>query len=114
MDAKEKMLERERIYTDLYNNVIPERFPVHDSVTWNYLMEYSEKDLMEVQYRYDTDECIEIVEKALSDGLLLGDNQPSVGGQFPISLMLQQCKQSVMGPTGMIQHPERESGLRKR
>ena len=108
MDAKEKMLERERIYTDLYNNVIPERFPVHDSVTWNYLMEYSGKDLMEVQYRYDTDECIEIVEKALSDGLLLGDNQPSVGGQFPISLMLQQCKQSVMGPTGMIQHPERE------
>ena len=73
MDAKEKMLEENRIYTDLYNNVIPERFPVHDSVTWNYLMEYSGKDLMEVQYRYGTDECIEIVEKALSDGLLLGD-----------------------------------------
>lgn len=106
MDVKELRQEREKMYTDLYNNVIPERFPVHDSITWNFLIEYSGKDLMEVQFRYDTDECIEIMEKGME--LLRGDNAPAAGGHYPIALMLQQCRQSEMGTTGMLQHPERE------
>ena len=65
MDAEKLRLEREKMYTDLYHNVIPERFPVHDSITWNFLIEYSGKSLMDVQCRYDTDECIEILEKGM-------------------------------------------------
>lgn len=108
MDSNNLRQEREKMYTELYNNIIPERFPVHDSITWNYLIEYSGKDLMEVQYRYDPDECIEIIEKAYADGVLTADNQVTAGGHWPISLMLQECRQSVVGTTGMIQHPERE------
>ncbi len=106
MDAAKLRQEREKMYTDLYNNVIPERFPVHDSLTWNFLIEYSGKDLMEVQCRYDTDECIEILEKGME--VLRGDNAPAAGGHYAVSLMLNQNQQSQMGTTGMIQHPERE------
>ena len=106
MDAEKLRLEREKMYTDLYHNVIPERFPVHDSITWNFLIEYSGKSLMEVQCRYDTDECIEILEKGME--ILRGDNAPAAGGHYGVALMLNQNQQSVMGTTGMIQHPERE------
>ena len=106
MEAKNLQSQREKMYTDLYNNVVPERFPVHDSITWNYLIDYSGRDLMEVQYRYDTQEGIEILEKGME--ILRGDNAPAAGGHYPIALMLQQCRQSEMSKTGMIQHPERE------
>ena len=105
MDAKQLYLEREKMYTDLYNNKIPERFPVHDSVSWNFMMDYAKKDPITVQYNYSTDEIIEIVEKNLE--ILRGDNQPPCGGGNPITSALKQARQSVMNSKGLNQHPEK-------
>ena len=104
MDAKSLYAEREQIYNDLYNNVIPERFPVHDSVSWNFMMDYAKKDPIMVQFNYSTEELIEIVEKNLE--ILRGDNQPPCGGGNPIASALKQGHQSVMNSRGLFQHPE--------
>ena len=104
MDAKSLYAEREKIYNDLYNNVIPERFPVHDSVSWNFMMDYAKKDPIMVQFNYSTEELIEIVEKNLE--ILRGDNQPPCGGGNPIASALKQGRQSVMNSRGLFQHPE--------
>ena len=104
MDAKKLYLERERIYTDLYNNVIPERFPVQDSVSWNFMLDYAKKDPIKVQFKPSTEELIEIVEKNLE--ILRGDNQPPCGGMSPIASALKQARQSVMNSRGLFQHPE--------
>src|SRR5690554_2138102 len=106
MDATQLLKQRIKMYKDLFNNVIPERFPVQDGLGWSYLIEYAGKDLMLTQYTCTTDIAIEILEKARE--ILRGDNHTAAGGQNPISLMFQQSMQSVMSSSGMIQHPERE------
>ena len=106
MDVKQLQERRTKMYTDLYTNVIPERFPVHDGLSWNYLIEYAGEDLMLTQYTYTTEKIIKILEKGRE--IQRGDNFTPAGGHNPISLMFQECAQNVMSSSGMIQHPERE------
>ncbi len=105
MDAKQLYLEREKMYTDLYNNVIPERFPIHDSVSWNFMMDYAGKDPLKVQFKYSAEEILEIVEKNME--ILRGDNQPPCGFGNPIASALKQARQSQMNSRGLSQHPEK-------
>ena len=43
---KELKAYRDKLFTDLYTNVIPDRVPIQDTFTLEYFIEYSGKDLL--------------------------------------------------------------------
>ena len=106
MEAKELQKRRTKIYIDLFTNVIPERFPVQDGLSWNCLVEYAGEDVMLTHYTCTKEKAIAIMEKAME--ILRGDKQTPAGGPNPLTLMFQQSIQSVMSSSGIIQHPEKE------
>ena len=96
---------RAKMYSDLYSGVIPERFPVQDSLQIEYYIQYAGKDLMTTQYSYTADLLVEIFEKGRE--VARGDMLPSAFARNPIGMMFQQSLVNEMSKTGMIQHPER-------
>ncbi|MCF6096490.1 hypothetical protein L1766_05630 [Thermovorax subterraneus] len=104
MDAKKLREYREKLFRDVYSGVIPDRFPVSDGLSPEFLIEYAGKDFLTTQYQYTPELLIEIGEKAME--LVRGDNFAMAWARNPISLMFQKSKSFVMSKTGMIQHPE--------
>ncbi|NLZ93321.1 MAG: hypothetical protein GX922_04800 [Firmicutes bacterium] len=105
MDAQKMKEFRTKMYTDLYTGVIPERFPVHDSMGTEYLIQYAGKDLLTTQYSLTADLLVEIYEKARE--ITRGDRLAGGFARNPIGMMFQQSLTNEMSKTGMIQHPER-------
>lgn len=101
---KELKAYRDKLFTDLYTNVIPDRVPIQDTFTLEYFIEYAGKDLLEAQYSIDKplfDEIIPpVMEFARGDSLSLASARNAPG------LMFQRSITNVMGKTGTIQHPE--------
>ncbi|MCR3922618.1 MAG: hypothetical protein NUK65_08915 [Firmicutes bacterium] len=104
LDVKEMKEFRTKMYTDLYTGIIPERFPVHDGLAMEFLIQYAGKDLMTTQYTYTADSLIDIMEKARE--IARGDRLSGGFARNPISIMFQQSIGNVMSKSGMIQHPE--------
>lgn len=104
MDVKNLREYREKLFRDVYSGVIPDRFPVSDGLSPEYLIEYAGKDFLTTQYQYTPELLIEIGEKSME--LVRGDNFGMAWARNPISLMFQKSKSFVMSKTGMIQHPE--------
>ena len=65
MDSKGKKAYRTKLFADVYAGIIPERIPIWDCLTMEYLVQYAGKDLMTAQYSYTTELFIEIYEKAM-------------------------------------------------
>ncbi len=104
IDAKQLKEYRTKLYTDLYTNVIPDRFPVQDSIAIEFLIQYAGKDLMMTQYSYTAPLLIEILEKARE--ITRGDTLAGGFARNPIALMFQRSRVMTMSKSGMIQHPE--------
>jgi len=105
VDAKKMKEFRTKMYTDLYTGVIPERFPVHDSLGIEFMIQYAGKDLLTTQYSYTSDLLVEIYEKARE--ITRGDRLPGGFARNPVGIMFQQSLTNEMSQTGFIQHPER-------
>ncbi|MCR3923297.1 MAG: hypothetical protein NUK65_12415, partial [Firmicutes bacterium] len=105
MNAQEKKAFRTKLFSDVYSGIVPERIPVWDGLTTEYLIQYAGKDLMTTQYNYNADLIIEILEKGME--VCRGDMPAGGFARNPISLMFQQSLTMEMGKTGFIQHPER-------
>ncbi|KPU44087.1 uroporphyrinogen decarboxylase UroD [Oxobacter pfennigii] len=104
MNAQELREYRTKLYTDTYSGIIPERFPVHDALGIEFMMQYAGKDLMTTQYSYTTELLEEIYNKAME--LMRGDTFPMPFARNPIALMFQQSRFTKMGSNGFFQHPE--------
>ncbi|WP_213975242.1 uroporphyrinogen decarboxylase family protein [Tepidanaerobacter acetatoxydans] len=104
MSAQQLKEYRTQLYKDVYSGIIPDRFPVHDGLSAEYLIEYAGKDFLTTQYQYTTEVMEEIGEKAME--LVRGDSFSLAWVRNPISLMFQKSKAFVMSKTGFFQHPE--------
>ena len=60
MDVKQLKEYRTKLFYDLYTGVVPDRVPVHDGLSTEYLIQYAGKDLMTTQYSYTPTLLIEI------------------------------------------------------
>ena len=104
MDNKDLKAQRTKLYTDLYSGIIPERAPVRDGLSLEFMIEYAGKDLMMTQYNYQYDEVIEIMEKAQE--ILRGDEFGSAFARNAVGGMLTKSNFMQMSSSGFIQHPE--------
>lgn len=96
---------RTKLFQDVYTGVIPDRIPVWDGLTPEYLIQYAGKDLMTTQYNFNSDLILEIYEKGME--ICRGDTLAGGFARNPIAMMFQQSQSMEMGETGFIQHPER-------
>ncbi|MFZ7121585.1 MAG: uroporphyrinogen decarboxylase family protein [Eubacteriaceae bacterium] len=96
---------RNKMYSDLYAGIIPERVPVEDGLQIEYLIQYAGKDLMTTQYSYNSELLIELYDKIME--IARGDKLSAGFARNPIALMFQQSLGNEMSTSGMIQHPER-------
>ena len=103
MQAEAKKVYRTKLFRDLYTGIIPERFPVHDCLALEYMIQYAGKDLIPFVFQYDTDELTEVFERAME--VHFGDTF-NAAPRNPAALLFKQSKVNVMSRTGMIQHPE--------
>jgi len=105
VDVKQLKEYRTKLFYDLYTGVVPDRVPVHDGLSTEYLIQYAGKDLMTTQYSYTADLLIEIYEKGRE--ICRGDLPVGAFARNPIAMMFQQSLSNEMSKTGFIQHPER-------
>ncbi|MCL1803762.1 MAG: uroporphyrinogen decarboxylase [Eubacteriaceae bacterium] len=105
MDAKEKAAYRQKLLTDLYSGIIPDRIPVNNALSLELLIEYAGKDLMLTQYDYQYEELIEIFEKAME--INIGDNFGAAFARNAVACLITKSNRNVMSSSGFIQHPER-------
>lgn len=105
MNAQELREFRTKIFTDLYSGIIPDRFPVQNSLSIEYIIQYAGKDLLTTQYNYSVPLLIEMYEKIME--IAKGDNMIGGFARNPIALLFQKSQVNVMSKTGMVQHPEK-------
>ncbi|NLN07463.1 MAG: hypothetical protein GX167_07585 [Firmicutes bacterium] len=105
MNAQELKAYRTKLFSDVYSGIIPERIPIWDCLTTEYMIQYAGKDLMATQYNYTAEILIEIYEKARE--VCRGDMPAGGFAHNAAALMFQQSLVMQMGATGFVQHPER-------
>ena len=103
MNAEEMRAYRKKMYRDLYSGIIPDRFPINDCHTLDYMIQYAGKNPFEIVYNYEAETLYEIFEKSMDHHY--GDTF-GAAGRNPAGLMFKQTLVNVMGKTGMVQHPE--------
>ncbi|MCL1912530.1 MAG: uroporphyrinogen decarboxylase [Eubacteriaceae bacterium] len=101
----QELLEfRTKMMTDVCSNVIPERFPLYDGISYEYMLKYAGDDLLVDQYSMTEEKLLEIFEK--STEISRGDVFSGMYARNANALMLQRSKNQVMSSNGMFQHPE--------
>lgn len=106
MDTEKIKNERTKVFQDLYSGIVPERFPIFDAVGWEFLMQYSGKDLLTTQYNLTENDFREIFDKAQE--VIGGDVFAGIvfAPRNAVALMLQRSRHFIMSKSGMLQHPE--------
>ncbi|MCL1914808.1 MAG: uroporphyrinogen decarboxylase [Eubacteriaceae bacterium] len=94
---------RKKMFYDLYSGIIPERFPIYDCATLDFMIQYAGKSPFEIVYNYDADTLYEIFEKNME--YYSGDTF-GAAARNPAGLMFKKSKVNVMSKSGMVQHPE--------
>lgn len=105
INAKKMKEYRTKLFSDLFTGIIPDRIPVWDGLSTEYLIQYAGKDLMTTQYNYNVETMLEIYEKGME--ICRGDMPTGGFARNPIAMMFQRSLANVMSQTGFIQHPER-------
>ena len=105
-DVKELQQQRNKIYKDLFNNIIPERMPVALSLNSLIAAEYKKLNIIDVQFDF------KMVEAAADDAaqLIYSDTCPigpaSMGSRIPGGYQMIDSQSFRMGKNGYMQHPE--------
>lgn len=104
--VKQLQEQRNTIFKDFYNNKIPERMPVVASVPFRALAEYSNDNLVDTQFKFDTltAPAKEICEKLYSDKCPI--KGPGGSSRSPSKYQLLKSQSFIMGNSGYMQHPE--------
>lgn len=105
-DVKQLQQERNQIFKDLYNNVIPKRTPVQMTISPLIVAEYYKKDIIDVQYDYSriADVAADAAQLVYSDSCPL--NPASLASRIAGGYQLLESQSFVMGQNGYMQHPE--------
>lgn len=105
-DVKQLQQERNQLFKDLYNNVIPKRAPVQMTLSMLIVAEHYNKNIIDVQYDYSR--IADIAEEASQ--LVYSDSCPmnpvSLASRIAGGYQLLESQSFVMGKNGYMQHPE--------
>ncbi|MCL1912299.1 MAG: hypothetical protein FWG10_00095 [Eubacteriaceae bacterium] len=98
--------ERNQLYEDYYNNIVPKRLPVSMSVGHHILAELGGVDFFDYQFDFSKLAGIaeEICEKQYSDTLPVGG--VGFASRPPSYFQLLESQSFKMGAGGFVQHPE--------
>ena len=101
-EAKALQQERNQLFHDFYNNIIPKRMPANGNIPLGYLAGYAKKDLKEVQYDYSLlkDACNELADLTYSDSLPMMGGADSAAYNEALGSTVYR-----MGASGFLQHP---------
>lgn len=104
MDVKELREYRTKLFYDVYNNVVPDRVPILEAISFGCHAENAGEDFLKVQYNLTTETLHKIYDSTLTfskgDQISLGTQKNAIG------LMLSKSSIYCMAANGMIQHPE--------
>lgn len=106
MDAKELREYRNKLYTDLHSNTIPDRVPVQDGIGIEFVIQYAGKDLLRTEYDYSAELLTEVYDKAINE-VMRGDKLGAGFARNAVSMLFTGNLQNQVSETGMIQHPEK-------
>lgn len=106
-DVKALKEERQKLYSDFYNNKIPKRLFVGHMISGNILAEYGGIDIFEFQFDYS--KLAEPVRQICQ--MIYSDSSPVfpagiIGSRNPSFYQLLESQSFVMGTNGYMQHPE--------
>lgn len=103
MDISEMRNEREKLFSDFFNNITPQRLPLTAHIPMAFIADWADEDLKNVQFDYAR------VGKACDElcDLIYSDEIPIMGsaGAAPYHQALGS-QTRVMGSNGFIQHPD--------
>lgn len=104
MNAKELTAYRNKLFTDVYNNVIPDRIPVMEAFSFGFHAEHAGEDFLQVLYNLNDEVLDRIFDSTMTfargDQIGLGSQKNAYG------LMFSKSKVMNIAANGMIQHPE--------
>lgn len=104
MDAKEMTAYRNKLFTDVYNNVVPDRVPVMEAFSFGFHAEHAGENFLQVLYNLNDEVLDRIFESTMTfargDQIGLGSQKNAFG------LMFSKSKVMKIAANGMIQHPE--------
>lgn len=100
--------ERNELFSDFYNNIIPERMPVTFTLPNHLIAQYKNIDPFEFQYDFTIlrDSAIELCEKIYSDSSPV--NPVGLVTRPPAFYQILGSNTFLMGQNGYVQHPETE------
>ena len=105
-DVKELQQQRNKIYNDIYTNIIPERMPVSFSLGALSIAEYAKMDIVSVQYDF---KMIDSVADEASQ-LIYSDTCPfnpvGIASRIAGAYQLIDSQSFRMGTNNYMQHPE--------
>ncbi|MFZ7133281.1 MAG: uroporphyrinogen decarboxylase [Eubacteriales bacterium] len=101
-DLKKLKQERQQIFNGVYSNKIPKRVPINVSLTLDVIAGYANINRKDALWNPNLVEisALELGEKIFSDVCLFGGNP-----RVPSSSQAMGSINSVMGSTGLMQHP---------
>ena len=105
-DVKELQQKRNKIFSDMYNNIIPERMPVSFGLHSLIMAEYAKLDILDVHYDYSRvgPYAEEVVQLVYSDTCPYGP--VSIASRIPAAYQLIDSQSFRLGTNNYMQHPE--------
>lgn len=106
MSVKELQQERNQLFSDMFNNIIPKRMPVSFALNPRIIAEYAKLDIFEIQFNYGlldavADEASQLIYSDTCPIMPVGLASRIAGGYQAIDSQSFQ-----MGSNGFMQHPE--------
>lgn len=96
---------REKLFTDLYTNIIPDRVPIYDGFGYEFFAQINGRSLLESEYNFTFESA-----KAQIDDVMkfaLGD-YVQYAPRNPYPILFKKSLTEMVSNTGMQQHPEVE------
>lgn len=105
-DSQKLQTERNKLFSDYYNNVIPERMPVQLSLGYLIVAEIAGLDTVDIQFEYSrvSDAARMIPELVYSDTCPVGI--ASLASRIAGGYQMIDSQSFRMGANGQMQHPE--------
>lgn len=102
MDTKEMIAQKAKLWDDLYKGIIPERVPIDFYLSGESYAEYAGMPIGKTLW------TLEGFEEAMINMAqhIKADCLPKDSGRLPLFSVLSECRGSVMGSGGFMQHPE--------
>ncbi|MBQ1465835.1 MAG: uroporphyrinogen decarboxylase [Eubacteriaceae bacterium] len=96
---------REKLFTDLYTNIVPDRVPVYDGFSYEFYAQAGGGSLLQNEYNMTVESLKAQIDEVMK--IALGD-YVAFSTRNPYSIFFKKPLTENVGKTGMQQHPEVE------